>query len=234
MALPCFNDTCSITTNVNAVNNKTDIAVRLNPAGGLVCGTDDNPNAGLSVNVNECYLGIDANNLLGVNPADWKIQVTGVISDQVGIPDGASTQVTVCTLDVTNPDDCTRLLHLIGRFELEYQIDAGADAPYYADFEYDVSAEAAVTAQLGAAAWKADIGGYRHAGNAGTNHERWQYFSSYRAIGAGDNVTYVMTANRDSTATFGNNVSTAAAGLGASGFMQATLLPFGRNNAQLA
>lgn len=221
MALPCFNDTCSITTNVNAVNNKTDIAVRLDPSGGLTCGTDDNPNSGLRVNVDPCHLDL-VSGLLGIIPSrfvDFSVQVG---SGSVQIPNTAVAGTSIIEdFDVENPFDCNSLMLVFSRFEVRYQVTAAANDPYDAQFVFR-TLSGANTLGNGAIGVNVPIAG-QSISAADYTRDNWVYGFGFRVIPGGGSLSFDMTVDNDNGSV---GLNTASAGLGGSGHIRALIFPF--------
>lgn len=228
MALPCFNDTCSILANINPTNNRLDLTARLDPLGGIVCGTDDNPNAGLRVQTAECSLDINASNELYIVDALYAT-AQRADEDRIAIPTTGSPTgdaVEVCSLTVNNPTDCDAVILLESRYELFYTIDNTApagDGVVMGSYRFRTSVASNSNLESGSAAVHMDISGFVDSENHGTNHRRHQYAHTQFRIGAGQSQTVEMFAENFVTANF-----LRITGSFASGYLRPMMLPFGR------
>lgn len=143
MAAPCMNDTCSITTSIDAITRQLSINVNRRNQAGLYC------DGGLGVKVfgdpvnampiDTCFqqLGIAANtgdsDGLGALVGLWSIPKRAKFktfnSDAVNIKQGAGVNgegaVSVDPLggiDITNPYDCQAMMLVMGRFMVGYTV----------------------------------------------------------------------------------------------------------------
>lgn len=233
MAVPCITDTCSITGTIDE-NRRLSLRARLDPAGGLVCGTDANPDAGLRVAiyedpgtagalVDECLNGLRrtaAGELLSVSPRAGIKSVTGATVDMPLTGDESAE-----SFDFTaeNPYDCTVTGIVFGRMELTYGIPAAA--PFNADIRTRVLLNG-----TGKAAVFMDVGGDTSSlGLANTVKRRYAYFIETFSAFGGATTTWTATANHEGS-TEDNNILTsgslAGADLGYRALVNVLYLPF--------
>jgi len=140
--VPCFSDTCSITSTVDS-NGRAQLSARLDPTGGIVCGTEADENSGLRINligdptpvspasVSEC------DNLLGVTTEGSifaqrpHYEILYLPAALVDFPaSGANTAYSTNTT-VTNNADCPRLW--IARMKFQFNFTADNADPYESD-----------------------------------------------------------------------------------------------------
>lgn len=134
MAAPCINETCSITAEINPIDRRLEMNVRIDPSGGLVC----NDGLGLAANifgdpaaaipVDQCF------QQLGVSPAGelWSIpQRAKTIlrtGDLVNIPQAAGSvgspdnSFSGAQATITNPFDCEAEILLFMQYRIGYTI----------------------------------------------------------------------------------------------------------------
>lgn len=140
MAAPCINETCSITAEINPIDRRLEMNVRIDPSGGLVC----NDGLGLAANifgdpaaaipVDQCF------QQLGVSPAGelWSIpQKAKTIvraGNVVNIPQAAGSasrsanSFSGAQAIITNPFDCEAEILLFTQYRIGYTIDTASPA----------------------------------------------------------------------------------------------------------
>lgn len=139
MATPCINDTCSITSAIDAVTRKMSLNAQLDPTGGLICtdgrglGVEIYGAPAVAAPVDTCF------QQLGVSPAGelWSIPKQARIhqfscSDSVGIPQNANQgNFSTNPIDqgnaVVNPYACAAFAIITGRFRVRYIIANPSD-----------------------------------------------------------------------------------------------------------
>lgn len=232
MAVPCVTDTCSVTGTIGS-DRRLSLSVRLDPTGGLVCGTDANENSGLRVAIYDdpgtagaltdaCLNGLRltaAGELLSVSPRAGLKTVGGTAVD---IPHNGDESANSVNFTAENPYDCTVLGVVFGRSEIIYSVPLAG--PFNADIRSrvlrDGTAEAAVYH---------DIGG--DAANVGTDSvkRRYDYFFEVFTAFGGVTTTWTATANhedsneRDNVNTVGTQ---SGADLGFRAVVNVLYLPF--------
>lgn len=231
MAVPCVTDTCSVTGSIGA-DRRLSLAVRLDPTGGLVCGTDDDENAGLRVGIYEdpgtsgalndaCLNGLRrtaAGELLAVSPRAGLKTISGT---QQIVPHNASQSSNSLTADnvATNPFDCQVLGVIYGRTELTYSVGAGDE--YNADMRSRIirngTADVAVFSDIGGSSVDANI--------KNSVKRRYDYFFDTFTAFAGAAFTFTADANHE-TAAERVNVDTESNGLGFRALVNVMFLPF--------
>ena len=199
MAAPCVQDTCSITSAIDAVTRQLQLDARLDPQGGLKC-TED---LGLGVAIYEdpgtagaladaCLNGLrrtGGGELLATPKRAVVASASGTVQD---VAESGAESATSFTLNTTNPYDCTVLGLIRGRFEMTYRVDAAG--PFNADMRCRILRDGG-----GSAAVYMDIGGDLTGLGGGANSvkRRWQYFNEIVTIGGGATATWTATANHE-------------------------------------
>lgn len=237
MAAPCVTDTCSVTATVGS-DRRLQIAVRLDPTGGLTCGTDSNENAGVRVQiyndpgtagalVDECLNGLRrtaAGDLLAVSPRGGLRNMGGVTVD---VPDNGADSGDSITdggagLKTTNPFDCTTLGIVFGRMEWTYEVTAAG--PYNADIRGRIRKDGTPIAAI-----VEDIGGDTTGSVAPSVKRSWGYFiEAFTAFGGATSTWTATSQHEDSNER--NNVeftgTSSGADLGFRAVVSALYVPF--------
>jgi len=146
--VPCVTDTCSVTAAVDA-NGRLSLAARLAAAGGIVCGTDGDPNAGLRVDLFGDPAAVSAatlnacDNLLGVT-TDGKLfarrpqyELLNVSGASVNFPSGGTSAYST-NVTITNNAACARLLIVKTRFI--YRFSTNDDTAYINNGHFELDA----------------------------------------------------------------------------------------------
>lgn len=148
--VPCVNDTCSIVSTVDA-NGRLDLNARLDPLGGLVCGTNADPNAGLRaalygdpVATNPATL-TECDNLLGIT-SDGKLfarrpgyELITVAGSRVDFPADGNDTANSVSASITNNKACQRLVIARTSFNFQFTVDNTDGYESDGSFVFEVS-----------------------------------------------------------------------------------------------
>jgi hypothetical protein len=199
MAAPCVQDTCSITSAIDAVTRQLQLDARLDPQGGLQC----TEGVGLGVAIYEdpgtagaladaCLNGLRRTGGGELIATPKRAQIGTGSGTVQGVALTGAESATSFTLNTTNPYDCAVLGLLVGRFEMTYRIDD--DGPFNADMRCRLLRDGGAVA-----ATYMDIGGDLTglAGGANSVKRRYDYFAEIVTIGAGASYTWTSTANHE-------------------------------------
>lgn len=218
MATPCTVDTCSITSSADPTTGRLRIDARLDAVGGLTCGTDANPDAGLRVNVDDCTIELSPSGLLGVIDAGIRTVSLSSGAAAVDIPESTGGgEATVVSMQLTNPSDCRRAMLILSRYEVKYSV--GNTSAYEGDVVFRTLVDGANNITSGAAGANMPISGSGFAGN----HDFWDSAWGITTINGGDTVTIEMDTRIESKSA---NLSVTGDPFGASGHIRAVVLPF--------
>jgi len=201
--VPCFEDSCSIVSTVTG-NGRIQNTARLDPAGGIGCGTDADPDSGLRLNI----LGdpapaaagtiLDCDNLLGTT-TDGLAFARRPFFEQAAfsgtkevIPAGGTSANSV-SASITNPSLCSRLVIINCVWTVQYTA-TGATPEYRSDFvaRLEINGVPSIGAEL-------DISGYNTFAPASDQRARQYAQTTSYVLNGGASSLFTMFGTRDAT-----------------------------------